>query len=238
MAVPFSLLWHIAQDKNLCFTSKRGIANFTREDLRTVKLRTVFSWILTPPVHCFKRTLYFCSATNMERVTSSCLTNYMANQRNFIEMLTWKIWTMKLTGTWWSMCLVFVAGRQEAARCWRLGGSLTVQLFHLVKVRARPCAALRIKKNYREGIWKVLCFAREEATWALNWAGCWYYVLWWSFGGAERGAMKNNAYNGRLNAITNIEFEAERKTTENFARTGWITKPIEILYKNVFPTSK
>ena len=93
------------------------------------------------------------------------------------------------------MCLVFVAGRQEAVRCWRLGGSLTVQLFLLVTVR---CCAEN-SKSYIQGNWKVLCFAREEASWALNWAGCWYYVLRKCSDGGERGTVKNTSdvKNGR-----------------------------------------
>lgn len=58
-------------------------------------------------------------------------------------------------GVW---CLVFVAGRQEAVRCWRLGGSLL--LFLLAKVR---CYAEN-SKSYIEGNWKVLWFAGEEVS--------------------------------------------------------------------------
>jgi hypothetical protein len=45
-------------------------------------------------------------------------------------------------------------------------------------------------------------------------------VLGWSFGGGEKGTMNNNACSGRLNANTYIEFDAARKITENFDRTG------------------
>jgi hypothetical protein len=63
-------------------------------------------------------------------------------------------------------------------------------------------------------------------------------VLLWSIGGGEKGTTNNNACNGRLNGNTNIEFDAARKTTENFDRTGWNMKRIEIVYKTLFPTSK
>ena len=57
------------------------------------------------------------------------------------------------------------AGRSAV---WKLGGSLTVQLVLPVKVRRRPGAALRIQKATERVTGKILCFARQEASLALN----------------------------------------------------------------------
>jgi hypothetical protein len=57
--------------------------------------------------------------------------------------------------------LVFVAGRQEAVRCWRLRVSQTVQLFFLVKVRRMSYAALRFRKD-TESVFGTSCILHER----------------------------------------------------------------------------
>jgi hypothetical protein len=57
--------------------------------------------------------------------------------------------------------LVFVAGGQEAVRCWKLGGSQMVQLLFLGKVRRMSCAALRIRKD-TESVFGTSCVLHER----------------------------------------------------------------------------
>jgi len=194
--VPFSLLRDIAQDKNVCSTSKSGIANFIREDLRTVKLRTVFSWIMTPSTPLFQKDLIFpfCHkygnsnfilSNKLHGKSPGILLNFnMKNMNNTVDRIV--------------MVDVFGA-------CCRTTGSDTVvgvgrfslqtaQLFLLVKVRRRPGAALRIRKATERvfGTFCVLYGSKQvERLIGLDVDTTCY--------GGERGVMKNNSdkNNGR-----------------------------------------